>query len=170
MIKRVPLDQVQKGIKLSKDRGTRHLNDARILIKSGKIEGAAILATFGLEELGRIIILKDRYQKAQKMGKKFIEIKDRKQRRKKDAFYNHRMKQKIALNVLPHDTCRTHKGDFKLGDFKWKDFFTDIWLDQDLREIVTYIDYEDDWIIPPPIDIEKLKNCINEIEKEIQTR
>lgn len=170
MKKQIPLGEVQEGVDLSKCRGLRHLNDARALIKNGKLEGAAILATFGLEELGRIIILKCRYKKAKKMGKRFIEINDRRQRGKKDAFYDHTNKQKKALNALTHDPCRIQKGDYKLRDFKWKDYLIDIWLDQGLREIVTYIDYEDGWIIPPPIDIEKLKNCINEIEKALHAR
>ena len=162
----ISLEKVTQGIGLSASLGLRHLEDAKMLIQNGRIEGATILAVFGLEELGRIIILKDKYKKASLKGDSYIEIKDRRQGGKKDAFYDHRKKQKKATQILPPDTLRLHEGCFR-GGFG-KGFDIDIYLDQDLREVSSYLDYCYMWQTPRPIEVDKLNNCISEIEKAIK--
>jgi AbiV family abortive infection protein len=164
----IPLEEVPQGIDLSVSLGLRHLDDAKMLIKSERVEGATILAVFGLEELGRIIILKDKYKKASAKGDIYIEIKDRKQDGKKDAFYDHIEKQKIAKDTLPPNSLELHKGCF--GEDFGKGFDIDIYLDQGLREITSYLDFCYKWQTPNPIDVDKLKNCINEIEKAIKVQ
>jgi len=162
MSKRIPLEEVPKGVKMSKDKARQHLNDARILIENGSIEGAALLTIHAQEELGRIIILNKRYEKARACGQSFIEIRNR----GKDEFYSHQRKQEMAKTIIPLESLRIHKGSFGVGF--GKGFDIDTWISQDLREAVVYIDYCDRWQSPPQIDSEKLRNCIEHIEKQLK--
>ncbi|MCK4815150.1 AbiV family abortive infection protein [bacterium] len=148
--------------------GLRHLDDAKMLIKKRRIDGATILAVFGLEELGRIIILKDKYKKAIAKGVNYIEIKDRKQPGRKDPFYDHIKKQRKATQILPPGSLRLHEGGF--GEGFGKGFDIDIYLNQELREVSSYLDFCHMWQTSRPIDVDSLKNCINEIEKAIKAQ
>lgn len=163
----IPLNEVHIGLDLSSKLGLRHLSNASLLIQNGEIEGAAILAIFGLEELGRILILKERYQRAINQGSNYIEIKSRKQKGRTDAFYDHKKKQKKAKSVLPDNSLLLHQGDF--GEGFGKDFDASIFLDQELREAYSYLDYCISWQTPRPIDISRLNDLITKIESTIQT-
>ena len=168
---RIPLNDVQAGLETSKNRGLQHINDARTLLMRDRIHGSALMTIFSLEELGRMLILKDRYQKSITKGIGYIEIKKIGAPRQRDAFYDHKKKQDRAKKILPPGTLKIHQAAFEAGTFTNCFDIYDTFLNKDLRDAVNYVNYcNGKWQDLPFIDVDKLKNCINEIEKAIQAQ
>lgn len=57
----IPLSQVEEGYIKSKKRCLNHIQDSKILLSNMSLGGAALLAIFALEELGRMKYLFDGY-------------------------------------------------------------------------------------------------------------
>lgn len=61
--KEIPRAKMQEGIALCKKNIRDFLNSADVLVKDGKLDHATICAEFAVEELGKILMLRDEYRK-----------------------------------------------------------------------------------------------------------
>ena len=118
---------------------------------------------YGLEELGRLLILKDRIVKAEEKELDYIKLRGRRE----DVFYHHAAKQELALMNLPENAEILHIGDF--GEGFGRGFDTDVKISQELREDLNFVDYIDGYWTNPVriIDKSKLSSCIKIIEESI---
>ena len=160
----IALSSVEEGFLKSKNRCLRHLEGSKILILKSYLGGAAILAVFALEELGRMEILRQRYSLAIANSENHIKIKKRSARGRADSFYYHERKQQIALNLLPKGIEVIHKPSFSSSDFGEGFDTQPSFINQDLREAYTYTDYDSRWRIPPLINEFLLTTFIDELE------
>jgi AbiV family abortive infection protein len=86
----IPRNQVQEGVDKCKQNITDYLSETELLMSQGKLDHALILIEFGIEEFGKILIIKRAFESDPNDPFKITAKK----------FYDHEKKSKKAWTVL----------------------------------------------------------------------
>jgi AbiV family abortive infection protein len=159
----IPREKIPEGIKRSVKEIERYLSDAKLLIENKSLRHALIMVQFAIEELGRVNILKKRFEEAE--SKDIVEV--------EDILFggrgSHKYKEDEAWRLLDSELRTIHEGDFNRRDFS-RDFDVDEVLNHSTRLEITFVAWDEstkDWKILPTIDAENVQELIRAIERKL---
>lgn len=159
IVRSVPKKLMQQGIDLCKRNITDFLSEAQLTITKGKLNHACISVEFAIEELGKILVLRDAMKSV--ADPVFINGKE---------FCSHTRKSEKAWAVLDSNFRTIFEGDFEEEDFDHRDFLTNTTASHETRLDCAFVDYYDgDWYLGRDIDKERLVNLIKHIEETLKT-
>ena len=155
-IKRIPISHVQKGIEYCIVNALAYLDDARMILSKRRSGHAYVSVQLAIEELGKIILLKERRDKASKKIDEWeVSIKV------KEEWKNHKYKAQKAWNMLDPNIKVIHTHIPRLE----KD---DTLASHLTRLECAYVDFHEksqSWRLGPVIDKQKLEMLIENVER-----
>jgi len=156
----IPRAEMPKGIDLCKQNVLAFLNDARLIISENRLSHAYISVQFALEELGKILIFRD---------KMTSDNSDPLVIKKNEAFSNHSSKTEKAWTFLDTKFKRIFdEGAFEIGLFVKGMAQEDTYAEYQTRLDCAFVDYYAlRWQIGRDIKKELLVNLINHIEEKL---
>ena len=101
--RRIPLSEVIRGMNYCKVNALNYLKDARLILLEKRIEHAYISVQIAIEELGKMILLKEYAEKARKNGADKLLINIR------DEWKNHDYKTNKAFQIIDQKLRILHK-------------------------------------------------------------
>ncbi|MEJ2271447.1 MAG: AbiV family abortive infection protein [Candidatus Bathyarchaeota archaeon] len=159
----IPKSEFEDGIKKIKKNILNFLDSAEILLNSNKKDHASILTEFAIEELGKILMLKDEYDNLSNS----IKI-------PKSVFRTHKGKSERAWQFLNQSYRMISNGGFERSDdgsigFE-RGFEQVTFASHNTRLECAFVDFENSkrWYVGRNIDSTKLKEQIKHIQEKIQ--
>lgn len=153
---------MQEGIDLCKKNILDFLEDARLLIERGRLNHAFVSVEFAIEELGKIVMLKEALTSSDAEPVLVEE----------DVFRKHRGKSKKAWTVLDSKFRAIYdEGHFNDEYFDFRDFFTDTKASHETRLQCAFVDFDESgskWHIGRDIKETLLVNLIKHMEEKLR--
>jgi len=134
---KIPLGMIQKVIEACRVNAQGFLDDARMIISKGRFGHAYVVVQLAIEELGKIVLLKERRaETAKRAGVWEISINRKKERE------NHKFKAQKAWTLLDTSLRVLHKGAFDKGF--GRRFDVDTIASHTTRLECAYVDIDED--------------------------
>lgn len=156
--KRIPRDKFPQGIELCKKNIMDFLRDATIIIEEGRLNHAYVSVEFAIEELGKIVMLKEALESSKDDS---VLVEDR-------AFGSHKGKPEKAFTVLDPEFKTIYGGLFDPEIFDPSIFDTATTkVSHRTRLECAFVDYNGDWHFGQPINKNLLIALINHIKEKL---
>lgn len=158
--RKIPRSKFQEGIELCKKNILNFLQSARGIINEGRLNHAYVNVQFAVEELGKIIMLKEALRKSTHDP---ILVNE-------EVFTNHKGKSEKAWTFLDPKFKTIYKGGFSEENFAFIGFETNTKARHETRLNCAFVDFDEsscNWHVGRDIDESLLINMINHIESKI---
>ena len=158
----IPRVEMPKGIELCKKNVLDFLNDAKIIVGENRIGHAYISVQFALEELGKILIFRDKMENDRSDPLVIT---------KKEAFSNHAAKTDRAWKFLdPKFRVIFDEGVWEKGIWARGLWVEDTYAEYQTRLDCAFVDYyAQRWQLGVDIKQELLMDLINHVESMLPT-
>ena len=164
-VKRIPISLVQKVMEACRINALAYLDDARMILSKGRFGHAYVSVQIAIEELGKLVLLKERRDEAWKTGKWEVSIKV------KEEWKNHRYKAQKAWTMLNPDLKHLHVGALNAKVFDRKAFDVSTEASHITRLEYAYVEFDEEsqsWYLGPVIDKSRLEALIQNVEKALK--
>jgi len=148
---------MKEGIELCKDNILAFLRDARLIIEEGRLNHAYVSVEFAIEELGKIVMLKEALNSSKDDP---VLVKDR-------IFRSHIGKPEKAFTVLDFKFKTIYKGIFNDKIFNPRTFNTGTTVSHRTRLECAFVDFNRTWHIGKRIKENLLVDLIKHIEEKL---
>ena len=153
--RKIPREKLGEGIELCKKNALDYLQDAKLIIEEKRFNHAYVSVQFAIEELGKIIMLREALKESVEDP---ILVKE-------SVFKSHKGKSEKAWSFLdPKYKTIFDEGDFDDEDFHPRDFHTNTKASHSTRLDCAFVDFESGWYVGRDIKEELLTKLVKYVE------
>jgi len=154
----IPRNKMNEGIKACERNVLDFLQDAKLVIEKGRLNHAYVSVQFAIEELGKLVILKDAFNTS-KSDNILVE---------ETVFKSHKGKSDKAWTVLDPTLRKIYDGVFNDDVFNHDIFETDTKAEYETRLDCAFVDFRaGSWHIGRNINRDLLIGLVNHIEEKL---